>query len=151
MLKGVFTIMAKNDDLSLSGLSMPELDTTGLKARFEANMAEQERYRKLYGDGWWEKFCNDKGWNTKLGYDMRAKVINIAIYEHRMCYNASTIQQFYREQELFGERYDELKDRGPCDSRVVELLIADAIKTGKWKELPDELQSEYHKRVGDVL
>ena len=53
-----------------------------------------------------------------------------------------------RMHELYGDEFDELRHHMDADSRVIELLIQDAIRTGKWKELPDELQDEYHKRVG---
>lgn len=53
-----------------------------------------------------------------------------------------------RQRELYGDRYDELVQHKYGDSRVVELLLQDAIRTGKWKELPDELWDEYKKRVG---
>ena len=52
-------------------------------------------------------------------------------------------------QELYGDDYDELRSYKNADPRVVELLLDDAVRTGKWKELPDELQPEYHKRVGN--
>ena len=32
------------------------------------------------------------------------------------------------------------------DPQAGELLLRDALRTGKWKELPDELQDEYHHR-----
>lgn len=35
----------------------------------------------------------------------------------------------------------------PGDPYSVELLLQDAIKTRKWKELPDCLQEECHKRI----
>lgn len=140
--------MAKNDDLSLSGLSMPELDTTGLKARFEASMAESEEYMRLYGaKKGWEKYCEDK--HIFADHNVLKKDMNEAIYEGRIFYERR-MEQNLRMMELFGDEYEILKNRGPRDSRVAELLVEDAVRTGEWKELPDELQVLYHERVGDA-
>ena len=54
-----------------------------------------------------------------------------------------------RCHELYEDKYDELNTHGPRDDRVAELLLDDAVRTGKWKELPTELQARYHERVGD--
>ena len=40
-------------------------------------------------------------------------------------------------------------EHGPADPEVVEALLNDALTSGKWKELPDALQDEYHKRVSE--
>lgn len=54
-----------------------------------------------------------------------------------------------RMHELYGSEYAALCVHDERASHIGELLIMDAVKTGKWKELPDELQAEYHRRVGD--
>lgn len=38
----------------------------------------------------------------------------------------------------------EQHDKG--DPAAVEMLITDALRTGEWRELPDELHVEYHVR-----
>ena len=53
-----------------------------------------------------------------------------------------------RTHELYGDKYDELIHHERGDSRVAKLLLDDALRTGKWKELPDELQKEYKSLVG---
>ena len=72
-------------------------------------------------------------------------------YEGRMRHKAGVEK---RARELLGNDYDRLFMKPPQTipwepiAEVGELLIEDAIKTGKWKELPNELQDEYHRRVG---
>lgn len=51
-----------------------------------------------------------------------------------------------RCQYLFGDNYEKFVFHKPGDPEIVELLLQDALKTGKWQELPDCLQEEYNKR-----
>lgn len=55
-----------------------------------------------------------------------------------------------RMLEIYGDQYDELLVHEYGDPRAVELLLNDAIKTGRWKELPDCLQDKYHKRTENI-
>lgn len=50
-------------------------------------------------------------------------------------------------RELYGSQYDELRQHLARDERVVELLLADAVKIGKWRELPEELLSDHRKET----
>ena len=52
-----------------------------------------------------------------------------------------------RMRELYGSQYDELRQHLARDERVVELLLADAVKIGKWRELPEELLSDHRKET----
>lgn len=55
-----------------------------------------------------------------------------------------------RLREVYGDRYDYFtRERVMYDPRVAELLIADAMKTGAWYELPDDLQEVYWQRIKD--
>ena len=38
-------------------------------------------------------------------------------------------------------------EHGPADPEIVSALLEDALSSGRWQELPDALQAEYHKRV----
>ena len=55
---------------------------------------------------------------------------------------------FHRSNRGPQLRYRRIKYRPIShDPFVGELLIRDAIKTGRWKALPKELQDEYHRRT----
>ncbi len=90
-------------------------------------------------------------------YDVDMKYINCDIYNsHLACWMGTCFAKMQRLQmdrmmSLIG-----LPDRKACmewlgehserDATVGELLVSEALVTGKWKELPDELQDEYHAR-----
>lgn len=146
------------DELSLSGLEIPHPRPDGSsfqerQAKRDAQMAE---YKRKYGADWFRRYARDM--NGTPDYDSAMKRVNTCIY--RGAYlevsgigeRASRLRRLMRERprELYGDRYDELERHPYGDPRVAELLLQDAIRTGKWKELPDELQSEYHRRVGDA-
>ena len=54
-------------------------------------------------------------------------------------------------RELYGDNYNRLKDHKPYDLEVADLLINDALKTGKWKELPQCLYDRYHAEKEKLL
>lgn len=89
-------------------------------------------------------------------YDETMQFINGNIYDRGSHYMTGTPEAISRilsarearMRELYGDRYDELSHCMPRDERVKECLIADALKTGKWMELPDELRDEYFRRAG---
>lgn len=59
--------------------------------------------------------------------------------------------QFDRMMSLFDLNCDAacfewLASHNKGDADVVDALVADALRTGKWKELPDVLQPVYHER-----
>lgn len=143
----------QESDLDLGGLTMPKFDWERIRKNRARRRAEQAEYKEKYGDDWFEKWWNDK--NPEPDYDTDMKFINNAIYygdiprvtglgdnvkEHRKMIDN-------RLHEIYGEQYAELVFHAPGDPRAVELLLQDALKTGKWKELPDCLQEEYHKRI----
>lgn len=90
-------------------------------------------------------------------YDVDMKYINCDIYNsHLACWMGTCFAKMQRLQmdrmmSLIG-----LPDRKACmewlgehserDATVGELLVSEALVTDKWKELPDELQDEYHAR-----
>lgn len=90
-------------------------------------------------------------------YDMELKTVNEAIYNGTL-YSAlgtgwmkTRKAELERIKHLFGLPDDKacvewlrMHDRGAADT--VEALVSDALLTGKWEELPDEIQSLYHQR-----
>lgn len=119
------------------------------EAMLEAKEAE---LKAKYGDGWWpyyvEYLC------PKLDYDKKSKLMNEDIYNGRMHHisgagHAEWVMNSYkRQQEVYGDAAERLEMHAPGDPEVAELLLAWGIRTGLWKELPDCLQDEYHRRVG---
>lgn len=90
-------------------------------------------------------------------YDMELKCINECIYNGSLYTALGTgwmrtrRAQLERIKSLFGLPDDEAcvtwfetHDRGAPDT--IEKLLSDALSTGKWEELPDELQPAYHQR-----
>lgn len=145
----------KANSLSLSGLTEFDLDFDRLDQIDAEREQKQQMYKDKYGDDWYIRYLHEEGIITGGDYDTYAKSVNTAIYYG--CWASVSGNSKYvmlvpkmqedRMHELYGDKYEELKNHPAADPRIIELLIADAIKTGKWKELPDELQEEYHKRV----
>lgn len=147
----------KQSDLSLSGLTMPDFDSEEMRMRAKEFKEGEKRYKKMYGDEWQTKYMHDLGILRDIDYDEDMKLINLGIYcgepfsvsgygEHAKEFRE---KQELRMREIYGDDYATLRGHKFGDLTVVEMLLNDAIKTGKWKELPDELQDEYHKRIGD--
>lgn len=154
----------KQFDLSLSALTMPEFNGEEIRRDLRELEEGEKRYKEMYGDEWQKKYLHDLGFvsDEDFDYDRDMKRINEAIYYGvpiAVSGWGEGIKELYKKQEVrMHEIYDELygKDYGiyhghvEGDKQIIEWLINDAIKTGKWKELPDCLQDEYHKRVGDL-
>lgn len=138
--------------MNLADLDIPHPDLSNVKELLKQK--REQRIRRMQNG---EQSCNII---EIVDYDCDAKLINELIYSGNMpnvrftdpAYTVAFKKRYHaRIRELFGEDYYSyvLHDYG--DKYVCNLLIQDAIKTGKWKELPDVLQEEYHKRVGDVM
>lgn len=154
---GLFGI--KKENLSLSGLidigsgfTREDILTTEQEVR-----KEQDEYERKYGDDWWSIWLKDKGFVQD--YDTCMKEANEAIYYGNVpqlipSVKTHGISEYSRKirarlDEIYRE--GEPKWHAPGEKWVVERLLDDALKTGKWKELPDCLQEEYHRRAGDGL
>lgn len=143
----------QKSDLDLGGLTMPEFDFDRVKQIRLQREAEQAEYKKKYGDTWHDKWWADK--NPKPDYDQFLKSINTSIYEGRFMRLMGVGEEVAKRQkqvwdrmhEIYGNQYNKLEVHAPGDPRVIELLLQDALKTGKWNELPDCLQTEYHKQI----
>ena len=114
---------------------------------------EKAEFKAKYGADWKKKWM----WHVchPHDYDANLKFFNTVIYHNgvlNVCGTGDVVRRDMaafekRCREVYGDEYDALKWHEYADSRVVELLLQDALRTGKWKELPDELQEEYHRRV----
>lgn len=148
-----------DSELSLREL-VPLLDAMceGGMERVRAGQAkrekEEEMYRERYGENWSEKYFYDK--YIHPGEIAFARDINERIYygnERIVVYD--DIDGSYRrrisealearKRALYGGQYDRFQDHEPGDSEVAELLVKDALQTGKKEELPEELWEEYEK------
>lgn len=149
-------MVSKQDDLSLKNLGTYDSDANKVERQSKLNDVRRERelYKQKYGSQWFKKYAVDKG--LMPDYDITLKETNEFIYLGREPFfidwtpRLKMCQDLYAERThaLYGDAYDELIHHEPGDIRVVELLLSDAVKTGKWRELPDELQSDYKTLVG---
>lgn len=140
-------------DLDLGGLNISKFDSVQMKKTQSKREINQAEYKEKYGDNWFEKWWADH--NPKPDYDPLIKSINECIYSGVVMTIRGTdngvhndqIRVFERMHEIYGDQYAELEVHAYGDSDVKERLLQDAIRTGKWKELPDCLQDEYHTRT----
>lgn len=143
--------------MSLENLAMPDFSSERF-AEHRARMdAEKREYQAKYGDQWQEHLRADR---EKAQQIIVEKSINSRIYATGTPRYMRTDRVLPGEEEIFdarlhelyGDQYDELTTkRERCDPRVAELLLQEALRTGRWEVLPDILQSEYHERAGDGL
>lgn len=139
------------ENLSLGGLTMPDLSREAVHAIRDESEKEIAEYRVKYGDGWYKQWREDQGDGS--GGDMDANLLNAMILygTNAGCCHPHEFEQLeLRMRELYGDAYEVLKDHESWDARVVELLLSEAVRTGKWKRLPKELWPEYRKRVGSI-
>lgn len=143
-------------DVSLDKITLFPFDTAKMDAFAVQLAAKEQDYKDKYGDQWQAKYLDDAARKYQTS---RNKYINGLIYyigkltvsfvddttpEERAMFDQ-------RLHAVYGEQYDELiENRTAWDPRVGELLIQEAIQTGTWEELPDQLQAEYHKRIGEM-
>lgn len=149
----MFVDRVNKADLSLEGLSAPEITPAFVRSIKDEAAAVKAEYQAKYGNDWFEHFCDDDGQDTDAHpCDCEMYAVNSAIL-HGVRIDGGkhwVDKQEARMRELYGDRYDELKIHKPWDKRVAELLITDAVKTGKWKELPQDLWEEYWQRVREL-
>lgn len=138
--------------LTLSSLPTLEFDPEVVRKVNEEDDRLVAELKQKYGDDWLEHYVAA----MVCDFDTMAKWVNVCIYKGSLVHTLDDpgfdeeLARRYKERTryLYGDMYDKLIHHEKKDRRVAELLVMDAIKTGKWKELPDELQSEYHNRVG---
>lgn len=154
--------MAKKNMFDLDGLDTYEYLFEGLKEEFprllkEYAKKEAEYVRKYGREEGLRRYAMYLVTDDTIDYDVDLKDVNLAVYcgaapmsTNRKLFLAFEKRYEARMRELYGDRYEELKNHRRGDSRVVEILLQDALKTGKWKELPNQLHEEYKKRAGLV-
>lgn len=152
--------MAKKDIFDLGGLDTYEHLFVGLREEFSQMLkeeaAKEAAYIHKYGrEEGLRQYMDDLVSGCTPDYDIDLRSVNVAIYcgcmplmSSRKMYVSLEKRYEARMHELYGDRYNELKHHSRGDSRVVEILLQDALKTGRWKELPDELHEEYKRRAG---
>ena len=153
-LSGDASDAVRSSGLSLSGLTSFALDANAVSEFSRENDSRLVEYCRLYGKREaMLRVLREDGFLPD--YDSRAKYANECIYAGSWpSYTDGAGPVGYKEQferrlrDLYGSRYDELKHHEYADPRVADILIEDAIRTGRWKELPDDLQPDYHARVG---
>lgn len=145
--------MKKDDELGLENLAMP--------ACFSDPKALAEIPRMDLDDpGLMDEEI--AAMRSKCDYDQDMKTINTCIYDGCLYsgtgFSVAKMQkrQVERLKLLFGLSDDTacldwFRAHGRCDPDVSEVLIADAVESGKWKELPDELQPLYLSRIGALV
>ena len=139
--------------LSLTGLTLPTFDSDRMK-KIEKELDEREKaYREKYGDNYMLQLLKDDG--LIPDYDINKKSIDSAIYNrtwlrvsgHSEWARTHMDKQIERMRELFGKDCDIYTVLSETTIDIGDLLLKEALQTGKWKELPDELQPKYHELV----
>ena len=141
--------------MSLSQLDMPVVFDSGMKAHLKRVNQEMKEYEEKYGEGWHVQYEKDHG--RYVDYDVDMKLVNTAIWHgtHPCMYRTGHPESIIRLREKYEARIRELFDgkyefHEPNIPEINEVLLADAMRTGKSQELPDVLQSVYHYRVFGV-
>lgn len=138
----------------MNNLTMDDIDFSRLpEISAEFDRMEQECKEK-YGDKWRDYY--EQITDPDYGVDLDERMVNRAIYEgHRLCLmghpaRIMELENKYQEKmkRLFGLWHKQYVNHVPNDPKVNKALIKDALKSGKWKELPKSLQEEYHTLVG---
>lgn len=144
----------------LNNLSEKELNfgtPEDFKKRQEKRDALKQECKEKYGNEWWEHYLQLS--NPSYGMDFDEEYINgwifygspaIIIDGPQKC---DRLRPAYIEKlkRLFGRfRYRKYIEHEMNLPEVNEALIKDALKTGKWRELPKQLQDEYRRQAGNA-
>lgn len=139
--------------LDLNRLTMDDIDFSGLPKIIAEDARIEKECKDKYGDDWWEHYVDATLPNRDIDSD--EKLVNLHIYDGCMPFVTGILAFHYQDlylkklKRLFGPFYKRYINHKPNDPKVNKALIKDALKSGKWKELPKELQGEYHKLAGD--
>lgn len=146
------------NNMSLKNLTMFDFSDEKFAAYGAKVEAEIQEYKAKYGEDWYEHWSMDNARKREIKQAADMKLfVNGRMYDYG-CLQCSRHERFpqsfhdafdQRAHEVYGDEYDELcanpVQRNP---RVAELLIQDALRTGDWQSLPEELIPIYHERVG---
>lgn len=113
--------------------------------------------KKRYGDKWWDVYRERHFLVVTEEMENREYRIkfNQEIYDGKYYLDQCSPSMFERIQrnreqrmkEVYGDAYERLYRHKEGNPEVVELLLQDAVKTGRWDELPECLQQECQKRM----
>ena len=153
-MKGVILHMNKNP-LDLNGLTMDDIDFSGVREALEKDKQMEAEYQRKYGDDWWEHYIADT--DPDYDIDLDECSVNRAIFGgyrllimgHPAAVARKEKLYWTKLKRLFGPFYKRYVDHKANDPKVNKALIKDALKSGKWRELPEELQDEYHRLAGE--
>ena len=149
---------------TMEDLSLSQLDTTvmgfngrvaaeGFQERQAVRNAKKAEFKEKYGDAWWPYYTD---WLCgSPDYDQMTKLLNEQLYRGtRYSLMGTGVIEAYKQMrqhmmDVYGDAWERLSTHDHADPEAIELLLKWAERTGRWKELPDCLQDEYHRRVGD--
>lgn len=145
-----------NQIFDLNQLTMEDIDFSGAKDIMENIRQRKKEYQEKYGEDWWKHYVEDNECYSSL--DPYEQIVNDAIFNgHLVCvsggpYTVGQIHIRYQEKmkRLFGPFYRKYVRHEPNDPKINRALLKDAIKSGKWRELPKELHDTYHKMAGNL-
>lgn len=130
--------------MDLSHLTVEDVDFSSVKDGMAEIEKKEKEYEAIYGDDWLAHYIADS--DCYCHVDSDEQIIDRAIFEgHRpvvVGQHAGTIEQKYWEKmrRIFGPFYKRHVNHEQNNLRVNKALIRDAMKSGKWKELPELLQ-----------
>lgn len=145
-------------------LSLSQLDTTvmGFSGKAVAEFskewtavqdAKEAECKEKYGDDWQRHYVKWLcGWPD---YNQATKRLNEQLYRGSlyspMGSGAVTLRNrmLRHMKDVYGSAWERLYTHYYADPEAIELLLKWAERTGKWQELPDCLQDEYRRRVGN--
>lgn len=150
---GIFDFLKKSDkelkrELDLRQLEEYfEFDEESMDRSMRRYEEEKKRLTEKYGDEWSDVYVKQ---HVRFVTDAdRRRDANMWIYEGiepccppRLPDHPYESICYQRMREVYGDAYDRLRHHKSGDPEVVELLLQDAAKTGRWDELPECLQQE---------
>lgn len=143
-----------SNPLDLSQLTEDDIDFETELPKVTARLDTIEKEcKEKYGDDWWEYYVRatipdiDKDFYEEIAYDAIYRGTEpTLICSPEIIYNAHKHYQ-KKMKEIFGKSWRFHIHHKKNDPKVNKMLIKDALKIGKWRELPKELQEEYHKQA----
>lgn len=138
--------------LNLNNLTMDDIDFSSAREGIEQIKKKRKEYQEKYGDDWLEHYMADNPVYSNT--DFCEESINRAIYGgYEPCVSGALqfrvkVEYPAKMKRLFGPFYKRYIHHEPNNPVVNKALIKDALKSGKWRELPKELQDEYHRMAG---
>lgn len=143
-----------NNPLDLNRLTMDDIDFSKVHEISKNLECIEAECKEKYGDDWFEHYFLIT--NPRCNIDSVEEVVNRAIYDGcELVISGSPTavreaEMRYKEKmkRIFGIFYKQYMHHKPNDPKINRALLNDAIISGKWRELPNELQEEYHKLAG---